>query len=132
MRTNLSFFLEIKKKLHIYLFLAPLDLCCCAQASHCGGSRVDTGPSCTGSVQRAGSVVVAQGPSHSSAYGILLDRGLNLCLLHWQADSSPLHHQGSPRSLFVKREDSWHKLEIWLSQRLYIGPSCLGFHGLRA
>ena len=58
--------------------------------------------------------------------------GVEPGLLHWQADSSPVHYQGSPRSLFVKREDSWHKLEIWLSQRLYIGPSCLGFHGLRA
>ena len=27
---------------------------------------------------------------------IFLGQGSNLCLLHWQADSSPLSHQGSP------------------------------------
>ena len=26
----------------------------------------------------------------------LLDQGSHLCLLHWQADSLPLSHQGSP------------------------------------
>ena len=30
--------------------------------------------------------------SCSMAYGILLSQGLNLCLLHWQADSLPLSH----------------------------------------
>ena len=28
--------------------------------------------------------------------GIFLTQGLNLCLLHWQADSLPLSHWGSP------------------------------------
>ena len=32
--------------------------------------------------------------------GIFWDRGLNPCLLHWQADSLPLNHQGSTISLF--------------------------------
>ena len=49
----------------------------------------------TGS-RRAGSVVVAHGPSCSAACGILPDQGSNLCPLHWQADSQPLRHQGSP------------------------------------
>ena len=49
----------------------------------------------TGS-RRAGSAIVAQGPSRSAACGIFLDQGLNPCPLHWQADSQPLHHQGSP------------------------------------
>ena len=44
----------------------------------------------------AGSVVVAHGPSCSAACGIFPDQGSNPCLLHWQADSQPLHHQGSP------------------------------------
>ena len=35
------------------------------------------------------------GLSCSSACGILLDQGLNPCLLHWHEDSSPLSHQGS-------------------------------------
>ena len=61
-----------------------------------------TGSRCTGSV------VVAHGPSCSAACGIFPDQGSNLCPLHWQADSQPLHHQGSPRPLFL----------YWLSVRM--------------
>ena len=53
----------------------------------------------TGS-RRAGSVVVAHGPSRSVACGIFPDQGSNPCPLHWQADSQPLHYQGSPPPLF--------------------------------
>ena len=49
----------------------------------------------TGS-RRAGSAVVAHGPSCSVACGIFPDQGSNPCPLHWQADSQPLRHQGSP------------------------------------
>ena len=49
----------------------------------------------TGS-RHARSVVVAHGPSRSAACGIFPDQGLNPCPLHWQADSQPLRHQGSP------------------------------------
>ena len=49
----------------------------------------------TGS-RRAGSVVVAHGLGCSAACGILPDQGSNPCPLHWQADSQPLRHQGSP------------------------------------
>ena len=49
----------------------------------------------TGS-RRTGSAVVAHGPSRSAACGIFPDQGSNPCPLHWQADSQPLHHQGSP------------------------------------
>ena len=49
----------------------------------------------TGS-RRAGSVIVAHGPSRSVACGILPDEDSNPCPLHRQADSQPLHHQGSP------------------------------------
>ena len=44
----------------------------------------------------AGSAVVAHGPSCSAACGILPDQGSNPCPLHWQEDSQPLRHQGSP------------------------------------
>ena len=54
----------------------------------------------TGS-RRAGSAAVAHGPSHSAARGILPDQGWNLCPLHWQADSQPLRHQGSPVHTFI-------------------------------
>ena len=49
----------------------------------------------TGS-RRAGSAIVAHGPSRSAACGIFPDQGSNPCPLHWQADSQPLRHQGSP------------------------------------
>ena len=51
----------------------------------------------TGS-RRAGSVIVAHGPSCSAACGILPDQGSNPCPIHRQADSQPLRHQGSPPS----------------------------------
>ena len=44
---------------------------------------------------RAGSAVVAHGPSCSAACGIFPDQGSNPCPLHRQADSQPLRHQGS-------------------------------------
>ena len=52
----------------------------------------------TGS-RRAGSVIVAHGPSCFTACGIFPDQGSNLCPVHWQADSQPLRHQGSPKEL---------------------------------
>ena len=39
---------------------------------------------------------MAHGLSCSTACGIFPDKGLNPCPLHWQADSQPLRHQGSP------------------------------------
>ena len=62
-----------------------------ARASHhCGLSLRSTGS------RRACSVIVAHGPSCSAACGIFRDQGSNPCTLHWQADSQPLCHQGSP------------------------------------
>ena len=55
----------------------------------------------TGS-RRAGSAIVAHGPSRSAACGIFPDQGSNLCPLHWQADSQPLRHQGSPPLVVFK------------------------------
>ena len=54
----------------------------------------------TGS-RRAGSVVVAHGPSCSVACGIFPDQGSNPRPLHWQADAQPLCHQGSPPLLLI-------------------------------
>ena len=53
----------------------------------------------TGS-RRAGSVIVAHGPSCSAACGIFPDQGSNPHPLHRQADSQPLRHQGSPKRVF--------------------------------
>ena len=66
----------------------------------------------TGS-RRAGSAIVAHVPSRSAACGIFPDQGSNPCPLHWQADSQPLHHQGSPRYSFLK-----NLLKVYFSLQL--------------
>ena len=66
----------------------------------------------TGS-RRTGSVVVAHGPTCSAACGIFPDQGSNPCPLHWQADSQPLRHQGSPGI------DFWS--EFWRVSWSYLG-----------
>ena len=68
----------------------------------------------TGS-RRAGSVVVAHGPSCSVACGILPDQGSNPCPPHWQADSQPLRHLGSPGGYII---DTRHT--IWLLEGHHI------------
>ena len=101
--------------LFIYLFLAVLGPRLCARApppvaasgghssSRCAG-LLPSRPlllRSTGS-RRAGSAVVAHGPNCSTACGILPDQGSNPRPLHWQADSQPLCHQGSPIFIFLK------------------------------
>ena len=66
----------------------------------------------TGS-RRAGSVVVAHGPSCSVACGIFPDQGSNPYPLHWQADSQPLRHQGSP-CIFFKNLVLYFESFAWL------------------
>ena len=101
--------------LFIYLFLAVLGLRFCAGAfSSCGKRGGHSSSCCVGlslsrplllrsiGSRRAGSVVVAHGPSCSAACGILPDQGSNPCPLHWQADSQPLRHQGSPSEVFFR------------------------------
>ena len=56
----------------------------------------------TGS-RRAGSAIVAHRPSRFAACGIFPDQGSNPCPLHWQADSQPLRHWGSPNLLLLVR-----------------------------
>ena len=63
----------------------------------------------------AGSVVVAHGPSRSAACGICPDQGSNPCPLHWQADSQPLRHQGSPPFMFWTSIFLSEKLECWIT-----------------
>ena len=52
-------------------------------------------------LQSTDSVVAAHRFSCFLACGIFPDRGSKLRLLHWQADSSPLVHQGSPDLAFL-------------------------------
>ena len=78
-----------------------------ASGGHSPSRRAGLSPSrplplrSTGS-RRAGSAAVAHGPSRSAARGILPDQGSNPCPLHWQADSQPLRHQGSPGQDILK------------------------------
>ena len=73
----------------------------------------------TGS-RRAGSVVVAHGPSCSAACGIFPDQGSNPCPLHWQADSQPLRRQGSPRRLLPEHKERKREREAgWVKESFY-------------
>ena len=93
--------------------MAVLGLRFCARAfSSCGKQRplfiavrglLTIAASLVGSTgsRHAGSVVVAHRPSRSAACGIFPDQGLNPCPLHWQADSPPLRHQGSPMIIIL-------------------------------
>ena len=79
----------------------------------------------TGS-RRTGSVIVAHGPSCSTACGIFPDQGSNLCPLHWQADSQPLRHQGSPTFFFYILFHYGLSQDIEYSSLCYtVGPCCL-------
>ena len=94
--------------LFIYLFMAVLGLRFCARAFSSAASGDHSSSRCAGlslsrplllrstDSRRAGSVIVAHGPSCSVACGIFPDQGSNPCPLHWQAASQPLRHQGSP------------------------------------
>ena len=81
--------------------LSPVAASGAHSSSRCAGLSLSrplllrsTGSRC------AGSVIVAHGPSCSAACGIFPDQGSNPCPLHWQADSQPLRHQGSPQFSF--------------------------------
>ena len=121
--------------LAMYLFLAVLGVPCCVDFSLvvasggyslvvvCGlllwqlllwsmGSR-------TPGLYSTGSTAVVNQLSCSAACGIFPDRGSNPCLLHWQGDSLPLSHQGSPSQRF------YHLFKPTL---LISFPSSLHFH----
>ena len=81
--------------------LSPVAVSGGHSSSRCAGLSLSrplllrsTGSRCTGSV------VVVHGLSCSAACGIFPDQGSNPCPLHWQADSQPLRHQGSPTDLY--------------------------------
>ena len=121
MRINLLYaFGQIPEFPFIYL-LVVLGLCCCTGFSLVAASRGHSSLWCAGfllwwlsrcwawtlgmvasvvAVPRlwsTGSIVAAHGLSCSTACGILLDQGLSMRLLQWQAGSLLLGHQGSPR-----------------------------------
>ena len=110
------------------IVLVVVGLCCYTQAfSNCSeqgllvvavhrllpvvASLVEPGPS----------VVVMQGLSCSVACGIFLDQGLNSRPLHWQTDSYPLHHRGSPT------RNSFSSVELLSRVQLFATP-CIAAH----
>ena len=89
------------------LWQAGATLHCGARASPCRGSSCCGAQapghaafsSCGTWAQQlccTGPIVVANGLNCSVTCGIFLDQGSNMCLLHWQVDSSPLSQRGSP------------------------------------
>ena len=50
--------------------------------------------------------------SYCKACGIFLGQGLNSCLLHWQADSLPLSHQGKPLAYYWYWQFTYKYLQI--------------------
>ena len=84
----------------------------------------------------SGSVVVAHGPSCSAACGIFPDQGSNPCPLHWQTDSQPLRHQGSPHTYFfclfcfvffaylLESHLSSHQAQLWAHGRCLVITCC--------
>ena len=108
------FFFWFFFKIYLYLFLAVLGLRFCARAFSSCGNGGHSSSRCAGlslswplllrstGSRRAGSVIVGHGPSYSAACGIFPDQGSNPCPLHWQADSQPLRHQGSPRAIVLR------------------------------
>ena len=100
-----------------------------------------TGPRCLGfSSCSTGSVVMARGPqgtgsvvvtyrlSCSSACGIFLDQGLNPCTQHWQVDSYPLCHLGSPEVYFKECFSHCGKGEESQLTKTYCTRSSLNLH----
>ena len=72
-------------------------------ASHCRSfSRWGTQ-----ALASVGSVVVIHRLSCSSSWRIFLNQESNPRLLHWQADSHPLNHQGSPLQLHFLKSKLW-------------------------
>ena len=64
------------------------------------------------------SVVVANRLRCPEVCGIFLDQGSNPCALHWQADSQPLDHQGSPSTrlkVFIVALLLWKKYKLLIN-----------------
>ena len=90
----------------IYLFMAVLGLRFCARAFSSCGKRGPLFIAVRGPLTIAASLVAEHrlqtrrlsncGSQAQLLCWIFPDQGSNLCPLHWQADSQPLCHQGSP------------------------------------
>ena len=85
----------------LWLWQVGAALCCSAWASHwsCLSCCWAWGPGCVVAARRLSSW--APGLTSFVARGIFPDQGLMPCALHWQLDSCPPCHQGSPQNAFI-------------------------------
>ena len=138
--TSFHVSLSLKKKKN-YLFLAVLGLCCCArtfsscferrllsscgvQAFHCGGFSCRRTwalgclgfSSCCAQAQQLWCMGLVA-PQHVRSSRISDQTRI---LLHWQVDSSPLNHQGSPISAFLAKSSL---LNLLVSRKLFPSPA---------
>ena len=101
--------------IYLFLFLAVLGLRFCARAFSSCGERGPLFIVVHGPLTIAASVVAEHrlqtrrlsscGSRAQLHVGSSQTRAQNPCPLHWQADSQPLHHQGSPGLFFdIKHE----------------------------
>ena len=83
---------------NLFIILAVLGLHCFVRVfSSYGKQRLFSAVVCQLPIGGGfSSFRVVHGLSCPVAYGIFPDQGSNPCPLHWQADSYPLYHQGSP------------------------------------
>ena len=100
----------------LFLIFGCIGLCCCVRAfSGCDAwAARDSAFSCCGAqapeclgfsncdmrVQQ-----LRRMQSCPEAYGIVSSQGPDPCPLHWQADSQPLGHQGSPPVSYIFEEN---------------------------
>ena len=80
------------------------------------------------SSRRAGSAIVAHGPSRSAACGILPDQSPNPRSLHQQADSQPLRHQGSTKEVLFNIKNHKHITTQPFSAPEFYHPCTLLLH----
>ena len=74
------------------------------------GTRASVVVAC--GLQSTGLIVEVHRFSCSTSCGIFPNQGLNLCLLHWQADSLPLSHQESLFSVIFEFSEEDHFSEV--------------------
>ena len=110
---NFEFILLFKKLINLFIFGCVGSSFLCEGFSLVAASGGRSSLRCAGlspsrplllrstGTRRAGSIIVAHGPSCSAACGIFPDQSSNPCALHWQADSQPLCHQGSHKFILI-------------------------------
>ena len=81
------------------------ELCLCVRAQSCSTLcyLLDCSPPAS-SVHGISQARILEWVAISSSRGIFATQGSNPRLLHWQAGSLPLSHQGIPKELYVDRK----------------------------